>query len=553
MSDDKDSGKTVIRPMPGAGGGGAPSGGGQKTVIGGDPFGGAPGQGGFGGPPAQGGFGGAPQGGFGSAPQGGFGGDQGFGPQGGFAGGQDQGFGSFGGDEVGQTGAWAGATPTDQGFFPEMQGQPAPSFQATPGRKISLDAALSARITGHSSEVNPITAAASGLLILFGRLRSQVVDMNAVPLMQHVTQEIEAFEARVLQAGVDPTDAQIAKYCLCGTADDIVQNLPGTDRSVWLQYSMVARFFNVRTSGKGFFQEVDKALQNPAQKYHLLELMLTCLQLGFEGQYRAMQGGDVQLQQVKRGIFEALRRVKPRGDDDISPRWQGVALAARRNSGGVPIWVVAIVAGTVMAGAYFGMRMLLTDEGTALADRMVSLHPTAEITLQRASTVPEPPPSFGAPPPPPPPQVVRVDEQLDRIRSALDGQAVTVTRSKDFIILELNNAVLFASGSADVRSEFTPLAAEIAQVLQTEPGPIRVIGHTDNIPLSGRGRFKDNYELSVARAESVANKLREGITDASRLVVEGKGDLEPIADNGTSEGRAQNRRVEIMLKRQESL
>ena len=80
-----------------------------------------------------------------------------------------------------------------------------------------------------------------------------------------------------------------------------------------------------------------------------------------------------------------------------------------------------------------------------------------------------------------------------------------------------------------------------------------MIGHTDNIPLSGRGRFKDNYELSVARAESVANKLREGISDASRLVVEGKGDLEPIADNGTREGRAQNRRVEIMLKRQESL
>lgn len=539
MSDEKDSGKTVIRPMPGAGGGGvAPGGGGQKTVIGGDPFGGgAPGQGGFGAPPQGGGFGS----------------DQGFGPQGGFSGGQDAGFGSFGGDDVGQTGAWSGATPTDQGFFPEMQQQPAASFQATPGRKISLDAALSARVTGHDAEVNPITAAASGLLILFGRLRSQVVDMNAVPLMQHVTQEIEAFEPRVLQAGVDPTDAQIAKYCLCGTADDIVQNLPGTDRSVWLQYSMVARFFNVRTSGKGFFQEVDKALQNPAQKYHLLELMLTCLQLGFEGQYRAMQGGDVQLQQVKRGIFEALRRVKPRGDDDISPRWQGVALAARRNGGGVPLWVVAIVAGTVMAGAYFGMRMLLTDEGTALADRMVSLHPTAEITLQRASTVPEPPPSFAAPPPPPPPQVVRVDEQLNRIRDALEGKAVSVTRAKDFIILELNNAVLFASGSADVRAEFTPLAAEIAEVLQTEPGPIRVIGHTDNIPLSGRGRFKDNYELSVARAESVAGKLRESLSDAGRLVVEGKGDLEPIADNGTREGRAQNRRVEIMLKRQESL
>ena len=270
MSDDKDGGKTVIRPMPGAGGGG------QKTVIGGmppgggpgsDPFGPSGGGGGFGGD--QGGFGGL-QGGFGGQ-QGGFGGDQGFGPQGGFAGNETpQGFGNFGGDDVGQSGAWAGATPTDQGFFPEIQSGQNQVPRATPTRKISLDAALSAKTTGHSAEANPITAAASGLLILFGRLRSQVVDMHAVPLMQHVTQEIENFERNVLEAGVDPTDAQIAKYCLCGTADDIVQNLPGTDRSVWLQYSMVARFFNVRTSGKGFFQEVDKALQNPAHKYHLL-------------------------------------------------------------------------------------------------------------------------------------------------------------------------------------------------------------------------------------------------------------------------------------------
>ena len=131
--------------------------------------------------------------------------------------------------------------------------------------------------------------------------------MHAVPLMQHVTEEMERFEERMLADEVEQQDAQVAKYCLCGTADDIVQNLPGTDRNVWLQYAMVPRFFNVRTSGKGFFQEVDKALQNPIHKYHLLELMLVCLQLGFEGQYRAMQGGDVQLANVKRNIYEALR------------------------------------------------------------------------------------------------------------------------------------------------------------------------------------------------------------------------------------------------------
>ena len=505
MSDKKDGGKTVIRPMPGGGfGGGRPAGGAQKTVIGG----------------------------LGSDP---------FGPSGAF--GPQSTDGGFGGSNVGDQNAWMGAKPVDQGFFPDVS-KLAP-VQRAPTKKISLDKALNAKVSGHSSEANPLTAAAASLLILFGRLRSQVVDMHAVPLMQHVTEEIEKFEERVLAEGVDQHDALVAKYCLCGTADDIVQNLPGTDRSVWLQYSMVARFFNKRTSGVGFFQEVEKALQNPIHKYHLLELMLTCLQLGFEGQYRAMNGGDVQLQNVKRAIYEAMRRVKARGDDDISIHWKGVELAARRAFRGVPFWAVGCFAAALMAGAYFAMRLLLVDEGNALAARMVGLHPTQMIKLERSTQVAEyiPPPEL------------KLDEsdQLERITEALDGEAVEVGQKGDFIVLDVNNVVLFDSGKSDVKDEFEALAEKIAAALDSEPGPVRVIGHTDNVPLSGRGRFKNNFELSVARAESVAGKLKPLFENADRIEVIGKGEDEPVADNATDEGKAKNRRVEIMIQREDTL
>jgi type VI secretion system protein ImpK len=529
MSDDKDGGKTVIRPMPGAGGpfggggGNPPGGGSQKTVIGGGmPPAGGP-------PPSQGGFGNQSQ------PD----------PFGGGGGGQSDPFGggaSFGGSEVGETNSWMGAKPKDQGFFPDVS-KPAPVMRA-PTKKISLDKALSAKVSGHSSEANPITAAAASLLILFGRLRSQVVDMHAVPLMQHVTEEIEAFEERVLASGVDQQDAMVAKYCLCGTADDIVQNLPGTDRAVWLQYSMVARFFNKRTSGVGFFQEVDRALQNPIHKYYLLELMLICLQLGFEGQYRAMNGGDVQLQNVKRGIYEALRRVKARGDDDISPRWKGVEMLARKNFGGIPVWVVGCLAGALMVGAYFGMRLLLVEEGNGLATRMTTLHPTEMIKLSRDTSV-----DIAYVPPP----FLAESDQLERITEALAGEALTVSQKGDFIVLDVNNAVLFASGKAEVKEEFETLAEKIAAVLNGEPGPVRVIGHTDNIPMSGRGRYKNNFELSVARASAVAGELEELFDDSSRIQVDGRGEDEPAAENATKEGRALNRRVEIMLQRDDTL
>lgn len=439
---------------------------------------------------------------------------------------------------------WMGARSPSDGFFPEA-GRPEPTPRRAPTQRISLDAALRARTAGLSAEANPITASAASLLLLFGRLRSQVVDMQAVPLMQHVTQEIEVFERTMLENGVDPQDAMIAKYCVCGTADDIVQNLPGTDRSVWLQYSMVARFFNKRTSGVGFFQEVDKALADPIRKYNLLELMLTCLSLGFEGQYRAMPGGELELQRVRRQIYETLRRVKPRGDDDISPHWKGVEMAARRNFARTPIWVFALLACVVLAGAYMTMRTLLADDGNALAAQMTSLHPAEPVRITRLAAVT----AYIAPEPKTP--------QIDRIRAALaderDAGQLKIDTRGDFILIEVNNLVLFASGKADVKPEFTELATSIAAALDAEPGPVRIVGHTDNDPVSARSPFKDNFDLSVARARAVSTVMEGLLQDPARVVVEGKGEDEPIADNATREGKAENRRVEILIQQEDTL
>src|SRR5690606_8235043 len=193
----------------------------------------------------------------------------------------------------------------DRGFFPDV---PRPQHQQAPmvGPKIPLAAALQVKGLGRGSASNPLIAAAASLLILLGRLRTGLVEMQAAPLMDHVTREIDAFERNALMAGVNPHEALVAKYALSGTADDIVQNLPGADRGNWLQYSMVARFFHKRDSGVGFFQEVEKAMQAPGQHYNLLELMLTCLNLGFEGQYRTLPNGAVELARIRAAIYETL-------------------------------------------------------------------------------------------------------------------------------------------------------------------------------------------------------------------------------------------------------
>jgi type VI secretion system protein ImpK len=373
-----------------------------------------------------------------------------------------------------------------------------------------------------------------------------MVEMEAVPLMEYVTREIEGFEENCLKSGIDAHETQVAKYLLCGTADDIVQNIPGTDRHLWIQYSMVARFFNRRTSGVGFFQEVEKALQAPAQRFQLLELALTCMSLGFEGQYRSAQNGAVELARIRGMVYESLRRVQGRPDEDISPRWQPIELGARRRFGGTPLWVTGSVLGFVLMGAYFGLSMLIAGEGSVVSQRLLSLHPTTEVSLVRTVAFT-------------PLEVEQVADstQLDRLRSGMtsdiEAGLVEVDVKGDFIFIRVNNAALFASGKADTKQEFNDLGGRITAALNPEPGPILIFGYTDNVPMNGRGRFKNNHDLSLARAEAVKAVLAEGMTDAERFVVEGKGEADPIGDNATKDGQALNRRVEIMIKREETL
>ena len=119
-------------------------------------------------------------------------------------------------------------------------------------------------------------------------------------------------------------------------------------------------------------------------------------------------------------------------------------------------------------------------------------------------------------------------------RSQAGGMAVEPVG--DQIVVRVSNLVLFASGKADTKPEFEPAGAKIAAALDKEPGPINVIGHTDNVKPKVSSAFKSNFDLSVARAKSVEAVLGKSLTDPTRIKVEGKGELEPIGDNKTAGG-----------------
>ena len=126
-----------------------------------------------------------------------------------------------------------------------------------------------------------------------------------------------------------------------------------------------------------------------------------------------------------------------------------------------------------------------------------------------------------------------------------DGQ-VKVTQSNRGISVEINASVLFASGQAQLRPDSNLALQQVAKVLATTDQGIQVGGYTDDAPIS-TSQFPSNWELSAARASSVARLFIDNGVAAERLSVIGFGPNNPVAPNDTPENRARNRRVAVMI------
>ena len=393
---------------------------------------------------------------------------------------------------------------------------------------------------------NPIMRAAGPLLQLLGRLRVALMRASFASLMEQVADAVKFFENDIRSAGISEQQANTAKYILCATADDIVQHIPTDERHVWAQYSMLSRFFGERVGGVRFFEILDRLKADPLVNYPVLELQHACLALGFQGMHRTSSGGVAALQVIQRNLYELLRRVRPKVTRDLSPHWRGQALANRRGRVRIPVWLVASVAAALLFAGFIALRTWLTSDSEKAAQLAFSLHPADKIELKRKIIAPPPPP----PPPPPPDRIT----QLQRIRNALAAEntscKMTADQTASFIVIRVCNLILFDSGKATVLEQFKPVAARLAATLEKEPGKIRVVGHTDNTPISS-ARFPSNFELSLERAKAAAAVLKQGLSDPGRVEIEGKGADAPIDTNATPAGRANNRRVEIFIARSE--
>lgn len=128
--------------------------------------------------------------------------------------------------------------------------------------------------------------------------------------------------------------------------------------------------------------------------------------------------------------------------------------------------------------------------------------------------------------------------------------SVTMHVTAEGLVISLHEAGFFPSGSAEVRPASIPMLSLLAKALPM--GPLRIEGHTDNVPIH-TAQFATNWELSTTRATAIARLLlNHGPIDPASVSAAGYAEFHPIASNATEEGRAKNRRVDIILLRRAS-
>lgn len=439
----------------------------------------------------------------------------------------------------------AAASPMMDPMAPPQAAAPAMDAFGVPQAATSRQSAAGQgpapmAITG----MNTLVACASSLFSLVSRIRNRAQHMDPDKLRQSVVSEVREFENRALQAGVQAQTVKVARYALCATLDDVVLNTPWGGQSNWGLQSMVGTFHRETVGGDRFYDLLARLEKEPATHIDMLEFLYMCLSLGFEGRLRVEQGGSDKHLRIREGLGRIIRAQRGPVERDLSVIWEGVKKPFKYVSAWRLLWITLGALGVLLAAQYAGLSWALSNQTERVIGQLsvIDNGPIAE--LQRRA------------PPPPPVVVPTAQEQLQKVegflQAEIDEGLIEVFGKGNALIIRLKGSGMFGSGSDRLSDKFEAAVARVARSLNEEKGAVIVVGHSDNIPIRS-SRFPSNMALSLARAKTVMAKMAAALDDPDRLSAEGRADKEPIADNGTREGRARNRRIEVILIREEQI
>ena len=388
-----------------------------------------------------------------------------------------------------------------------------------------------ARLAAVKNAENPLLEAARVLL----RAQSDIPDIpeetpyeSAICLRELLAEEIQTFGQLCTQANIRPDHQIGARYCLCTALDEAVMHSAwGKDVRIageWAEKSLASMFLEDSKGGAKIYLLIGRLLQEPGDHRDLLEVIYRILSLGFEGQYRQTPGGLRKHSAIRKRLYDEITHGRAPVPKALSPNWKPCTQKRRTSFFEFPVWITVTVLSIALLGMYGWFKYELMSRSAAIQKQI------AEI---------------GRMTPPPAPATLHLKQLL---KAEIAAGVVSVEEDVRHSTVTFRGDAMFAPGGSSVQADMAPLIAKIAGEIAKVPGKVTVAGYTDNVPIRSR-QFASNEVLSEERATQVMQMLRAAGVPVTRLEVVGKGDADPVGDNRTAQGRAQNRRVEIGVTR----
>jgi type VI secretion system protein ImpK len=212
---------------------------------------------------------------------------------------------------------------------------------------------------GASLHINPLVTAASDLLAQVVRLSTIEDPGDIQALNNYLNDLVKAFEASADYHRVPSEQMTAARYVLCTVLDEAVLNTPWGSTSDWSRMSLLSRYHKETFGGEKFFVLLERLSSNPARHLHMLELMYLCLALGFEGKYRVITRGGIELDGIREGLFRQIRHLRGDLPREFSPQWRGLDQPQRGVMRLVPRWQLALITLICLTAMYCGFAWVL--------------------------------------------------------------------------------------------------------------------------------------------------------------------------------------------------
>jgi len=227
--------------------------------------------------------------------------------------------------------------------------------------------------------LNPLVAAASSLLSEIVQLKHRYEGEDLHALNQRLCGELKLFEHRALHDGAESSQVMAARYVLCTAIDEAVVTTPWGNESEWSQMSLLSGFHNETFGGEKFFQLLERLSRSPVKHLPMLELMYLCLSLGFEGKYRVMPRGMLELEAVRDSLYRQIRQLRGDVPREVSPNWQGLRDTRRRLVRIVPWWMVALFTLICLVTLYAGFAWVLGEQRNTVLQPYQPVDPTVQV------------------------------------------------------------------------------------------------------------------------------------------------------------------------------